>query len=418
MPSERWRFAGFSYSAQRGLERGDQSVDLQPKVRGLLELLLRARGDVVKKSAISEALWPGVSVSDDSIARSVSLLRRALVAHGGDGVLKTVYGSGVRLSAKVVHDGQPVVASGPVAETAAIELMRTAYEVAASRTEEGLKLAQATLRLACDRHPAHLPAWALFADVAAARVIRGFLSPTAAAREIDVSTSRALAIDPHHVASMAVRGWALAILQGRAVEGRELLGRCAGENEQQWLTFFYRAWVAAADRRIDDALAIVERGLVLSPLERALLSLRAWLTLCAGRSREADELAIVGLSARPDIELLLLVRCVAAAQAGAPARSVKFAREAAAASNQDGFSLAFLAWAHANAGDTEETHAILARLRNRPAPKALMASVRLAQGDRRGATNLLQTANREHCPWASLAWCDPRLSPLSSQQAR
>lgn len=137
-----------------------------------------------------------------------------------------------------------------------------------------------------------------------------------------------------------------------------------------------------------------------------------------GNWEEADELAIAALSARPDIELLLLVRCVAAAQAGAPARSVKFAREAAAASNQDGFSLAFLAWAHANAGDTEETHAILARLRNRPAPKALMASVRLAQGDRRGATNLLQTANREHCPWASLAWCDPRLSPLSSQQAR
>jgi DNA-binding winged helix-turn-helix (wHTH) protein len=101
-----WRFSGLLYSPARGLERDGAAIDLQPKVRSLLELLLRAEGDVVGKSEIGEALWPHETASDNSIARCVSQLRKTLAANGCSGAVKTVYGTGVRLTAPVYRDGR------------------------------------------------------------------------------------------------------------------------------------------------------------------------------------------------------------------------------------------------------------------------------------------------------------------------
>jgi DNA-binding winged helix-turn-helix (wHTH) protein/Flp pilus assembly protein TadD len=60
------------------LETGGDRVRLAPKVSALLALLAAEPGRVVTREEITEALWPGVTVGEDSLARLVSKLRKAL----------------------------------------------------------------------------------------------------------------------------------------------------------------------------------------------------------------------------------------------------------------------------------------------------------------------------------------------------
>jgi transcriptional activator of cad operon len=60
------------------LTDGILTVPLKPKVAELLFLLAEHRGEVVPREEIVARLWPRVIVTDDSLARLVFKLRRAL----------------------------------------------------------------------------------------------------------------------------------------------------------------------------------------------------------------------------------------------------------------------------------------------------------------------------------------------------
>lgn len=60
------------------LAREGETRDLEPKVMDLLFLLAGRRGEVVTREAILAALWPGVTVGEDTLSRTVFKLRRAL----------------------------------------------------------------------------------------------------------------------------------------------------------------------------------------------------------------------------------------------------------------------------------------------------------------------------------------------------
>ena len=80
---------------------------LEPKVMDLLVLLASRGGRVVPRDDIMAALWPGLVVGDDSLARTVSKLRQAL---GDDAkaprYIETIAKRGYRLLASV----QPAIA--------------------------------------------------------------------------------------------------------------------------------------------------------------------------------------------------------------------------------------------------------------------------------------------------------------------
>jgi TolB-like protein len=74
-----FRFAGFSLDLARGrLRCGADDVVLRPKSFALLSYLVRARGKVVTKDEILSAVWPDVTVTEDSLTRCVHEVRRAL----------------------------------------------------------------------------------------------------------------------------------------------------------------------------------------------------------------------------------------------------------------------------------------------------------------------------------------------------
>lgn len=104
------------------LERGElldgsgQPVALRRRSLGFLMHLARSAGHVVSKQELAEANWPGLIVTDDSLARCVSDVRAALgpnlrqtlrTISGRGYILSSWRGHGRRLLAPAAHEGQP-----------------------------------------------------------------------------------------------------------------------------------------------------------------------------------------------------------------------------------------------------------------------------------------------------------------------
>jgi DNA-binding winged helix-turn-helix (wHTH) protein/Tfp pilus assembly protein PilF len=65
-------------AARRVLQRGDEVLHLYPRTFDAFVLLVERRGQVVSKDKLMEHLWPGVIVEENSLARLISDLRKAL----------------------------------------------------------------------------------------------------------------------------------------------------------------------------------------------------------------------------------------------------------------------------------------------------------------------------------------------------
>jgi DNA-binding winged helix-turn-helix (wHTH) protein len=402
-----WSFDRCSYSRSRGLERDGRQIDLQPKVAALLELLLVARGRIVSKADISAALWPSGSGSDDSIARCVSLLRRALAERGGSRLVRSIYGVGVQLSVTPEVVARKRVAPPP-RHIPPAEMVRTAHEIASTRTEEALTSAAACLRLTTDLFPAHADAWVQRADFAAARAMHGFIDAREAAAEIDLAVAHHATLNSDDGLPRIMKMWSDIVLRGQRRGVGDALPP-VGSRSCNWMVAFYAAWLRAVERDLDGALAQIDDALAINPLERRALNFRAWLLYCAGRFEEADVFVAAVHALRPDIAMLDLAGSAIASALGEPDRALALAERGARAFNHDGFSLTFVGCAHAAKHDAEAAREVLQRLRNKRAPQTFVATLRSATGDRYGARNLLEKAARQGCPWHSLSWCDPRL---------
>ncbi len=91
----------------RQLSRGTEEIHLSPKAFELLKVLVENRPRAVPKQELLDRIWPGVFVSDASLARAVSEIRDGIGDHSrSDGFLQTVHGFGYRFaSAGVVVAG-------------------------------------------------------------------------------------------------------------------------------------------------------------------------------------------------------------------------------------------------------------------------------------------------------------------------
>lgn len=114
-----FRFDAFELDAQRRtLRRTGADVELRPLAFDALGFLVRHAGRVVTKDELIAAIWPGLVVTDDSIARCISDIRRAL----GDveqRIVKTVPRRGYTLAVPVVLDGPEFSRPEPTAPTGA-----------------------------------------------------------------------------------------------------------------------------------------------------------------------------------------------------------------------------------------------------------------------------------------------------------
>jgi TolB-like protein/DNA-binding SARP family transcriptional activator len=112
-----YAFDRFVLDLRRGVLLADGAeCSLRPKSLLFLRYLVENAGRVVDRDEIMNAVWPGVFVTDDSIAQCVRDIRRAL----GDGeqrLLRTMTRRGYLLTAAVVQSGErPVSGAPPTAE--------------------------------------------------------------------------------------------------------------------------------------------------------------------------------------------------------------------------------------------------------------------------------------------------------------
>ncbi|MBM3561658.1 MAG: transcriptional regulator [Alphaproteobacteria bacterium] len=411
------RFSGFTYSGQGGLQRDGERIHLGPQARQLLELLLDSPGLLVTKSEIAARLWPDRAASDDSIDRCAYLLRKPLREAGGEDLVATAYGRGLSLRAKVETVDQDAVQPARLAasEPHILDLWQTAYELAGNRTREGFARAQEAIASAAQLDPGNPSVWALAADIAAGRVARGFLRPAEAAAMIEDFAGRALAAAPDHTPARAVLGWARGALKGKIAEGLRLLDQAVAEDPLYGKARVYRSWLLAVVDRLDEGLIDCEEGLVNSPHDQGLLSMRAWLILCAGDLERARRYARDGVDLRPDAATLHLVMSIAYSLQGFHDQAVSAARRAVASSPDDPLQLSVLAYALARAGKAKEAEALIGRLIDDAelyAPPCFLGAAYFALGKRPHALDAIRRGVAEGCPWSSFVRVDPRLASL------
>ncbi len=83
----------------RQLVRAGQEMHLSPKAFELLKVLVEHRPRALSKQELLDKIWPGVFVSDASLARAASEIRDAIADHSrSDGFLQTVHGFGYRFA--------------------------------------------------------------------------------------------------------------------------------------------------------------------------------------------------------------------------------------------------------------------------------------------------------------------------------
>ena len=406
MPNTIWEFSGFSFSHSRGLQSNGTFIPMQTKHRDLLELLLRADGNLVSKHTIAAALWADRVPSDSSIGRAVSGLRRVLGEHVD--IIRTHYGEGIQLDCPV-----KVIRSNIAVEKDFLErLLRTAWEIAEARTQQGFALAVASMQEIIQPFPDAAAAWALLADAQIARVFQGTIAPNEAAAAILVCSEKALQREPRYGHALVASGLALGLLQGDPAEGLKRLE--SGLNAANWIGYYYRTWLHLAGRNIDAAYADLEYALSFVPLNRSMLEMKAFILLYQGKLEEAESFARGMQKRRDDSDGFWVVRSIVASEKGDYTSSFRHAEHAAQLMDGSRQTATYLAYACAKVGHTDRARAILSQITpgpNRPTP-ALLAAPYYALGEVELAQRILDTAHAEYCPYSAVTWCDPRTNGL------
>ena len=74
-----FQFDRFELDLTRGcLRTNDRTIDLRPKALEVLCCLVQNAGRLVSKQELFEAVWPNVTVSDDSLVQCIRELRQKL----------------------------------------------------------------------------------------------------------------------------------------------------------------------------------------------------------------------------------------------------------------------------------------------------------------------------------------------------
>src|SRR5215468_9131368 len=97
------QFEGYTLDIARySLQAADRNVALRPKNFELLRYLVENPDRLVTKEELLKAIWPDVVVSEDSLTRCVSEVRRA-IGDSKQTIIATVPRCGYRFTAPVVR---------------------------------------------------------------------------------------------------------------------------------------------------------------------------------------------------------------------------------------------------------------------------------------------------------------------------
>ena len=84
------------------IRRGDEAVHITPRAMAVLVYLANAKGAVVKRNELLDAVWPRMAVTPDALSQCIVELRKAFRDNSKrPSIIETIPKVGVRLIARV-----------------------------------------------------------------------------------------------------------------------------------------------------------------------------------------------------------------------------------------------------------------------------------------------------------------------------
>jgi len=265
----------------------DSPLFLPPKESAVLALLIRAQPQAVSKADIVEHAWGGSAVSDDSLSRCISQLRRALP----DVKIEAVYGFGYRLvqPEPAQHSRLLAVVKAP---PDVVEAYLHAWELAQHGTPRAMGRALTVLRAIVAEYPDYAPA------------------------RVSLAATIGTAV-----------GWGMATELGvNVADGQAQLDAAEGQDPRA--VRVARAWLADMDWRFDEAEALFRAAYREQPDDAELLPLFGWHLLATDRSGEAVRVLQRAAALRPFAVYPRVMLSRALAYDGQPEAALREARRA------------------------------------------------------------------------------------------
>jgi DNA-binding winged helix-turn-helix (wHTH) protein len=128
------------------LERGGESLHVQPQVFDVLSMLVRNRERVVPKTELLDTVWGDRFVSESTLTSRIKAARRAV---GDDGimqtVIKTVHGRGYRWVAEVGVEEKADLPEAASSHVPPPNARRSEQKIRFCRARDGVRIAYATV---------------------------------------------------------------------------------------------------------------------------------------------------------------------------------------------------------------------------------------------------------------------------------
>jgi DNA-binding winged helix-turn-helix (wHTH) protein len=286
------------------LSRDGAEVPLSPRLAQVLACLADARGELVTREVLMDRFWPDVNVTDNTLTRAVTDIRKALDDDPAHPVyVQTMARRGYRFVAPVRVEGDlpsgPATPDGTASLSAGLEPFvawergRAALE---SLSAEALPGAVDAFTHAVAGAPQYAPAHAGLANAHLFRheATRVDNLPDIAALDAAIASARrATGIDPSMGEGWAVLGHALGAA-GQAEEARAAVRHALAVEPRNWRHHYRMAVTSWGEERFQ----AVERAQALLPGFAAYHTLSAMVLIARQSFALAAEVAARGASAQ------------------------------------------------------------------------------------------------------------------------
>jgi DNA-binding winged helix-turn-helix (wHTH) protein/Tfp pilus assembly protein PilF len=268
-----YAFASFTLDARRRLllSRADcQPVPLPTTAFDTLLYLVEHAGELVQKAALMRAVWPHVTVEENSLNQSISVLRRALrETPSAPQFVVTVPGRGYRFIAEVAtegSDGQRAESAGASADPNAFQLYVTGWWALTRPGGGNLEDALQRLEQAVARDPNFALAHVCIADCYAMIGVHGLRRPHEVFPKARAAVLRALEIDADLAEAHAELGNIHACYDFDYKRADLAIRRALEIDPRCFLAYRYQGAQMIARGEIDSALAAFRRAQSIEPL--------------------------------------------------------------------------------------------------------------------------------------------------------
>jgi DNA-binding winged helix-turn-helix (wHTH) protein/Tfp pilus assembly protein PilF len=299
-PSVVYRFGAFEYDGVGcRLYREGLPLDLPPRLLDLLALLLTRPGELLTKDDLIRQVWTGVFVTDNSLTRAVSELRRSLGDVAGEPqYIQTVARRGYRFVAEVrtAPRRQPEP-TGPSLDTLSAHRPEADARLQLEAfSADALPDAIAALERQRAAHPDDARvrvglAHAYFFQHEGTRA--GLLRDPVFLEKARIEAREACQLDPALGDGWAALGIILAA-EGESVDARAALRRAVALERDNWRHHFRHAYVSWGE----DRLRSVARTLALQPVQPFANLLAAMVFIARGAFDAATDALRSGVTSQ------------------------------------------------------------------------------------------------------------------------